>query len=219
MKNPVQVFICMLVITLAGCKKENYVEEDTGPYYLPQEIKDYSMFKPGTYWVYIDSVSGNVDSMHVFNMVKGFDTLTYSDNVLRPYEFFETQMQSSYDGYTYLIYCSSTYSTLNNTRFPVFITKFKAGHAAGQSVMYMYKPFKGQVVYDANATKIVNNVYPSIFMSGVLYKNVIDISHDKSVVDVSNNARKFFASNFGLIRKEYGDSNQVWILARSHIIQ
>lgn len=51
----------LVVFCFVGCHKDR----KPPTYYLPQEVKDYMYFKPSTYWVYKDSVSGALDSVIV----------------------------------------------------------------------------------------------------------------------------------------------------------
>lgn len=218
MKTLMNILILLVLCCFAGCRKDPE-PETKGPLLIPQEVKDYSQFKPGTYWVYTDSVSGRIDSINVVYLKTGFDTLSIYDSPKRAYEWFETGTHSEMDGYDYYFYCSMSYSYFDNSKAVLFVSKSKPGHYAGKTELYIYKPYKGQIIYDGNATKIINDVYNVLILNGIAYKNVIDFTQDKSAIDVSPNIRKFIGSNYGVIRKEYLDSNQVWNLARSNIIQ
>ena len=217
MKPMARFLFLLLLLSQASCKKDK--SPDPGPLYIPQEVKDYAQFKPGTYWVYIDSVSGRVDSQYVFYLKKGFDTLTIYDNPSRAYEWFETAVHSEMDGYDYYSYCSTSYSVLDNSKFVLFISKSKPGHYAGKSTFLIFKPYKGQIIYDANAIKVIQDIYSVLYQNGIYFKDVIDMSYDKSAIDISKNVKRLVASHFSTIRKEYVDSNQIWVLARSNIIQ
>lgn len=218
MKKAITLFVFFIILGFGGCRKEPDTEP-LGPLLIPQELKEYTYFKPGTYWVYIDSVSGRVDSQYVYETTHSFDTLSIQPYAERVYEIFVVKAHSVMDGYNYYFEVNTTYSVNNNSLIVVFEEKLKPGDYKGRSIMFIYKPIKGQIIYDHNATKHINDIYDSLSLSGVNYKNVIDVSYDISAVDVSKNVRKFIASNYGIVRKEYADSNQVWILARSNIIQ
>lgn len=52
---------CALGALLFACRKE--VEPPTVP--LPAEMAAYTLFQPGTHWVYQDSATGTLDSVWV----------------------------------------------------------------------------------------------------------------------------------------------------------
>ncbi len=68
MKQPASRLFFLLVafvLVLHGCKPDKEVEPNvTDEDY--KAIKDYTYFKPGTYWIYEDS-HGNTDSMFVYD--------------------------------------------------------------------------------------------------------------------------------------------------------
>jgi len=61
------LIIAWFIILGTNCKKEKPT------YYMPQEFKDYVMFPEGSYWVYLDSISNNIDSVSIINITIGFD--------------------------------------------------------------------------------------------------------------------------------------------------
>lgn len=217
MKTTIHVFGLMILVCMAGCRKGE--DEVTGPLLIPQEVKDYMYFEPGTYWVYIDSVSGRVDSVYVYQTTHSFDTLTLGKNPKRAYEIFVVKAHSEMDGYDYYFEVNTTYSANDNSIFNLFKEKLKPGHYVGQTVLFNYKPIKGQIFYEANATKTIIDIYNSFNLSGRIFYDVVQVYQDLSVIEVSNHANCFFSKNYGLIRKELADSNQVWNLVRSNIIQ
>ncbi|MES2479686.1 MAG: hypothetical protein V4561_11410 [Bacteroidota bacterium] len=48
-----------LIMFFAGCKKKNQT------IYLSEDIKRNFSFKPGSYWIYRDSISGREDSCYI----------------------------------------------------------------------------------------------------------------------------------------------------------
>jgi hypothetical protein len=53
------LFFSLLICYNLSCKKDPKV------YYIPQDMKDYVMFSSGSYWVYQDSLTGNIDSVYL----------------------------------------------------------------------------------------------------------------------------------------------------------
>jgi len=82
------IIIAFFICSAISCKKEKPT------YYIPQEIKDYVMFPEGSYWIYEDSITGNIDSIFLLES----NTLIFNpDNSSFKYEklrqsFFSSQM-------------------------------------------------------------------------------------------------------------------------------
>jgi hypothetical protein len=70
MKNKTCILLLIAFCSLLACRKNNV------PHYpINAALKVAFSFKPGTYWIYQDSLSGEIDSFYVENMVSG----TYSN--------------------------------------------------------------------------------------------------------------------------------------------
>ena len=60
-------FLLALPLLLAGgCHKPEPDEPEAVP--LPAELKSYTLFEPGTYWIYQDSASQRLDSVWVVSI-------------------------------------------------------------------------------------------------------------------------------------------------------
>jgi hypothetical protein len=217
MKTPIQLLMMIATLLFSGCKKD--VTVDDSPLLIPQAVKDYSFFLPGTYWVYIDSVSGRVDSIYVYETAHSYDTLHYDATPRTVFEIYVVKAHSYMDGYDYYIEANATYSVNDPSLFDIFEEKLKPGDYEGRTVVFIYKPYKGQVFYVANSTHTILDIFPSYSINGIEYKDVVKTYHDLSAMEPSNHVTNYYAKNFFIVRKEYADSNQVWELARSHIIQ
>jgi len=217
MKTNLCILTMLAVFTFTGCKKKD--DDNVGPLYIPQAVKDYSLFLPGTYWVYIDSVSGRVDSLVVYETTHGFDTIHYNNSPISVFEIYVVKAHSYLYDYDFYIEANATYSVNDPDVFDIFEEKLKPGDFVGRTVVFIYKPYKGQVFYWGNSTHTVQDVYPTYSLKGITYKDVVQIYHDISGIDVSNHVTNYIAKNYFIVRKELADSNQVWELARSHIIQ
>ena len=74
MKNPIRIISALLLITIAyigagGCTKKggNPSQPYTAPktYYADSAFASHFTYKPGTYWIYRDSLTGRTDSFYV----------------------------------------------------------------------------------------------------------------------------------------------------------
>ena len=59
------LFCSIAWLCFGCCKSETY--------YVDQEVKDFTVFQPGSWWVYVDSVSGRRDSVVVTRIQNFFD--------------------------------------------------------------------------------------------------------------------------------------------------
>ena len=60
---PGALLLCLSLLLPLACKKAPPPEPEAVP--LPAELKSYTLFQPGTYWIYQDSTSRQVDSVWV----------------------------------------------------------------------------------------------------------------------------------------------------------
>jgi hypothetical protein len=88
MKKYFLIFSFVLVVT--ACKKE-----ETKYIKLSSEMKEWAWFKPGSYWVYQNEATGELDSVYVIKDTLDHD-FNYSDETLRSKtEKVEIQMMNS----------------------------------------------------------------------------------------------------------------------------
>lgn len=131
--------IAWLLIIGTNCKKEKPT------YYMPQEFKDYVMFPEGSYWIYEDSITGNIDS--IFLLESNTLIFNFDKNGLK-YEkliqsFFSSQMiDIQLKGESYLW---------------VSDAKFYEYQGPGKFLLY------GQgITYDS--LNIMNQIYYNVYM-------------------------------------------------------
>ena len=146
MKNSF-VFIGFAMVTfLLGCKEDPipYCEEFPENCAQIQDVKNWFYFKPGSYWVYEEESSGEVDCVYVVD--------SYSDPASY---YFTTETKSSRDGYTYEYWSSSGAKDLGNVRKDensvlVKCSKHKPGDFVSESYCFIYYPFVGNWVYSSS---------------------------------------------------------------------
>jgi hypothetical protein len=85
-----RMIICSALITMAfalGCHKKGV---DT--HYVSQFLKDYTVFKPGSYWIYKNETTGKTDSCYIikftdiFRQDAGYSTDPYLEFILVSYQ-------------------------------------------------------------------------------------------------------------------------------------
>lgn len=220
------LLITPLVLVINSCKPgENNPKPGQTNFPVPQEVKDYMYFKPGTYWIYQDSISGALDT------VKVTDTLVSSQTKNGMYyEHYQTNTYSSYDKYFYYYKVNTSFSDdcINNNEnrpcYNILCVKTKPGNYIGElAVLFMpfWKSYSGnQYISPGEYSGIliedqINNLPTQIgdFKDVILIKSTNNILFDKDDI------RLFFSRKAGIVRKEYLNKNQIWKLIQFNIIQ
>jgi hypothetical protein len=216
----------LLVLFFCGCKKKEHGNVIGGVYLIPQEFKDYTLFLPGTYWIYQDSITGNEDSEYVINNSMGKDTFDLNpdaegDEVV---EYFQYDVRSSFqngDGYRYDCNTSFYKCVERQQAEPCFF--LNRGNQSGSGFCFAYEFYDGFWFYCGYANKYskITTIkhWPSLKLNNVQYNFIVEFYDDKNITEKSNKTNIFFTKNVGIVRKELLDSNQTWNLIRSNIVQ
>jgi len=217
------VYLLFVCICLTGCQKckKKQPEPDSG-FSSPvnTDLYAYAYFKPGTYWVYQDSISGILDSVYITYANSG--TYTNGDaEVAQGYyrgtfSWFKCDAISSYDHYKYQNWMDQSYE-VNGGVPRVFREKYimpGSGTNYGQTIhlgvaeigkeFYVYPD---KVVYEKN--------YPSYKLFGFTQKWV----NKHSIIDYEQDTYYYITKNIGIVRREQLDSNRTWNLIRYNIVQ
>lgn len=208
-------FILMLMLMLNSCTKENrYLR-----HYVPQALKDYMMFKPGTYWIYQDSLTGSIDCVYVKKDYDKFEEKTY-DGETGNFEICGIECGVEPGGYTMNIQANTTWIHYNGC--PVWTDKYKPGKFIGQTIL-MFTPFEiGRTLYSYSALGAeikCENKGQSMLINGTNYSNTVVFSDSKNILYNYSRTKNFFSKNIGLIRTEIPDSGNVINLIDKFIIQ
>jgi hypothetical protein len=227
MKNSGYIFIICIIsnVIFWSCKKDKNPEPDPG-FSAPvnQDLYAYAYFKPGTYWVYQDSISGIIDSVYVTFANKG--TYTNGDAEVAQglyrgtFSWFTCDAISSYDHYKYQNWMDQSYEvngsapTVNRERYIMP----GSGNKNGETIHLAIVPIGQQL------TSYPDYVYYKAFYSNITFnsKSFVNIQkwlNNKSMVDDKQNTNYYIAKNIGVVRREQLDSNRTWNLIRYNIIQ
>lgn len=223
-------FIFILVISIYlvsffSCKKDAKTEPDTG-FNMPvnTDLYAYAYFKPGTYWVYQDSISGILDSVYVTSAYKG--TYTNGDaEVAQGYyrgtfSWFTSDAISSYDHYRYQNWMDQSYEVnggppiVNRERYIMPGSGNKNGqtiHTAIISVGQHLTSYPDYVYYQ--------NFYSNFQVKGMFFNEVQKWLNKQSMIDNKQDSYYYIAKNVGIVRREQLDSNRTWNLIRYNIVQ
>ncbi len=224
------VYILFISICLTGCQKckekqpEPVVYTNVEP---SQPVKEYCIFKPGTYWVYQDSTSGILDSVWVYQYTETTDTFEKPTNTFNicPVYLYRT-FSSKYRSNNYIEF-NTTFQIASNSNMVLESVIDSTGYI-GQYVK-LHSPFINNKVmsYITQDNCTFLQQIPTIQLSSITYSNVIKYKHSRDFSSYyfinyqhfENKTNTYFAPNIGMIRKELPDSNKVWNLIRYNIVQ
>ena len=199
MKKLIIYIIFILIFCIASdCKKQ---PEDKPIYYLDQEIKDYTMFPVGSYCVYEDSLSNNIDTLKIINQETKIIDMSYESS---KWQDFELHYTSSYFNDTIAGGGSAGSLESQGSCFygeegwVRFFSQKEPGYLWSNSLLY-------KSYYDS--LNIRNKWYDSVKVFKLSY-SYSDAPHYIIY--------HYYAKDIGLIKKEIPDSI-VWELKNYHV--
>ena len=220
-------YILFISICLTGCQKckKKQPEPDLG-FSSPvnTDLYAYAYFKPGTYWVYQDSISGILDSVYITFANKG--TYTNGDaEVAQGYyrgtfSWFSCDAISSYDHYKYQNWMDQSYEVNNNIP-RVFRERYimpGSGNKNGKTI-HLAMVGKGTTLYISLDHLIYANYYNSFVVMSKVFSSTQKWMNYGSNCDDDQNTNYYIAKNIGIVRREQLDSNRTWNLIRYSIVQ
>ncbi len=192
-------------------------------WYIPQEVLDYFYFKQGSYWVYENDKTGQVDSVFVTTNVK---TVTTPTSQGERYEVAAIDAVSSLDGYTYkygLSMQGSAGCIKDGSKWPCYIidcNKFKTGDVLG-STSYLILPFQkgygGQANGSFESKITMKDTLNDIEIDGKSYLNIVIVNLNPSLTNNKKNYNYYWSKNIGIVKKENLTDTENWNLIRYHI--
>ncbi|MDF2453927.1 MAG: hypothetical protein K0S26_3431 [Bacteroidota bacterium] len=174
------VYILLICSCLTRCTKCKRVLEPVDYGFntpVNPDLYAYAYFKPGTYWVYQDSISGILDSVYITFAKKG--TYTNGDaEVAKGYyrgtfNWFTCDAISSYDHYRYQNWMDQSYEvngsapTINRERYIMPGSDNKNGetiHTAVISVGQQLTSYPDYIYYQY--------FYSNVVLNGFIFNNV-----------------------------------------------
>jgi hypothetical protein len=227
MKNKMFFF---LICLFAGCRKKD-PDAISGTYLLPQELKDYTLFLPGTYWVYQDSITGVEDCVYVINCNSGIDTIEInSDNAGKEIvEYFGYEVHRTSDNATFYYSSNTSFSDRcvdNDEKRPCFWTnrdKYYPGNYIGGGFCFLYEFYKGAWAYSTWSgfySKVTTiDYWSTLKLNNNNYSSVSGFHDDKNITESNNRTIFYFSKHIGIIRMELLDSSQTRNLIRFNVVQ
>jgi hypothetical protein len=185
-------------------------------YAISEELKAHFDYKPGSYWIYRDSITGDTDSFVVVTntfvpAVEKTNTGTTEDQVvIDVFSYNTTTNVRDSLGFGIILYQNS---------FKVLTSLQTQDHNVEYNPLFNY-PFSVGAVPYGNGCEVLS-ILPSFTVNGNTYVNVAEVKHfvgDSS--PRSHNDLMYINTDAGIIRWRMNRStiyNKVWELQRYHI--
>ncbi|MFT6502332.1 MAG: hypothetical protein ACJASQ_002458 [Crocinitomicaceae bacterium] len=215
------ILLVFCALLLLGCKKDEPIPcQETGNKNCEdiQNVKNFFYFKVGSYWVYEEETSGDLDTIYV----------TEASENPSNYDF-DVRVYSTYEGYFYHYWPeyspvpgTNEYGIVCKTCLFIKRSKYKPGDYVGEATSCFFVPIVGTeetnwtVLYPSNKVRITS--IDSVFdIGGIEFDRTITVHEEHSHMNNYSPTNHYLSENVGLTRKELIDSNQVWNLIDYYI--
>lgn len=217
------MFFLLLAITI-GCKeKEEYIpfcEEFPEQCVSMEHIKDHFFFNVGSYWIYREVTTNEIDSQWVSSAYVnsgGCDFDLIIESSVSPY---------SHRTWTHLNTSAQPCGLIKTDQFYAWIkrNKWMAGDYEGEQNLVTYAYKEGDSIYnfkpygDPNYSRLTK-IHSTYEQLNTTYNYVLEITIDHDPTELYQPAKYFYAEHVGLIRRELIDSNEVWLLVGHEVNQ
>ncbi|MDD3629543.1 MAG: hypothetical protein PHF55_00750 [Bacteroidales bacterium] len=192
------LFIILAIICCIATDCDNNNDKPT--YYLDQEIKDYTLFPVGSYWVYKDSANSLiVDSVNLIWQEFNLGEISYEPF---KYEFFKQNKYSLY--WDSIFFCDGTAYTYDVYKTCIYkergITHFFSQKKVGDII------YSNDLLYENYLDSLM--IGQNTFYKVKIFKFING--------NIENYKRIYWAYNIGIIKREFGDGT-IWILEKYFI--
>ncbi len=185
------------------------------------EMKEWIFFKTGTYWIYQEETTGELDTMTVVSDGEGIHEGTN-------YRWFSYDVISSRDGWKYYWWFSESYTTncsLSENCYchKIYCDKSRPGDSFGEDVMLVFPLYQGNYnnklgggeggIIQISHYPLLATILDTITVSACSF--LVENSVNDQWLDVN----LVIAKNYGTIQKSIISNSQNWILKKTLIIQ
>lgn len=188
-------------LLLIGCNKENKNYD-----YIPEQIKQYSVFQLGSYWVYKNEATGKLDSSYLAVSPYISYSHIYSDPQLR--------IEEKYD-----ISFGGEFLNTASIRPSQYSIGFK--HNYGSVCIYDNINPSYSLTSDYYSSFKNLNLFDSMVVNNEIYHQVLNTQYKSWTHNGDTSIwTYYFAKSVGLIKVTMGKNHQdtTWSLLRYHVI-
>lgn len=185
-------------------------------------MKQWVLFKPGTYWIYEEENTGYIDTVTVTEYFDGLSSGGFAA--------FGCVMHSSFDGYNYDYWFNNSYSRSCDWSeecmcHKVFCSKSKPGDFVGDDRAFIFPLKEGNYLGlswgGGDYGYVTTTIYPILIITTDLqeYSNCAEFTIDNAVQHGWTKVRLYLKANIGIVRKDLTEMNEKWNLIDYVIVQ
>jgi len=212
-------WIGFVVLLLFGCRRDGGNGSSAQLETVDDEVKDYFLFDAGSYWVYQDTVSLQVDSIFVLESSTSRDTIQQTNGGLTAiWETVSVIKGSSLFGDTLINWCrpSEKIGPQWKVRKQRQVNNITAGSA-----------FAAVLPFDSTSTHTLDGVgwitseanHDSLMVNDSLFLDVVEFANSADSTEAGNFTRHFYARGVGLVKFVNVSTGAVWEIDRYYVSQ
>lgn len=203
--------------TLTSCKKEE--QKPKYPYKpIPQELRDYAWFDVGTYWIYEDSATKQLDSIYVYKTDIKINP-DFRDDVPRAdFELLRVYSRSAITNYKYDFHLG-WYSNLKTNAISVLYTNPVHSDSIRQSELVRYPVVLNAYFKGVTGLFILKDTLPVYILNGKPYNNVQVYYNEIDGIMDYDSTITWVAPNYGIIKKQSLRIPKTYWLKKAHILK
>jgi len=232
MKGSHKILFALLFVVLFlsnGCKPKDCHEDGTCAEDYRRmplgEAKNYLYSLPGSYWIYKNTVTGNLDTQvcvgFSFDTVIRKGTRNDTKHITAEYESIRRSVKSSYNN---CIYYEATGFYNPDAIRPLNTILDRIGSSSGSNTVFLYPFDLGFSTSDGFSTSTCKGIDISMVIQGKIYTNVGKIDIDLDPVREKDCQKilittYYWAKDVGVIKKVINNCNFSWELIDYNIIK
>lgn len=196
-------------------------------YSTPSDVKEWFLFHPGTYWVYVENGSGIRDSVYVtssdLKIPEGYDSESSPYLVCRKSSVHFNENYNDYVPLRPLREECTPCIGFNDACFSVVREKSTTSLFLGIGSLFIFHPTDGfDMDFVVSGWEVDTIVVESTELVQLNDSTILEckkISHSYDPLENNQSTYYYYAKNYGLIKKVLVDSNKTWLLDHYSIVQ
>ncbi|MEI6506867.1 MAG: hypothetical protein WCO54_00185 [Bacteroidota bacterium] len=220
------IFTAILFLQQCQCKKNDTVTPvlqctSSNSVLFPQDMKDRFYFNVGTYWIYKNIKTNDIDSMWIW---KSSIATTPVDPKM-----YGTGFNKCYESFAYLIrnpltangdkYYSSISILLSPNKNQQAIELFGLSDFYLSNQISVYRVDNRGGKYENQEGETMSMVDSILTLDNIIYKNILRLYYPVGTQTFDYLLDAYYAKNVGLVKFKRRIDNTEWELIRYHIVQ
>ncbi|HYG16064.1 MAG TPA: hypothetical protein VEC12_09945 [Bacteroidia bacterium] len=223
MKAIITVFFALAIIVLNSCKEE---EPDEIVVAFPEDAVNYFYFKTGSYWIYQNNKTNEVDSVWVHHSFKSwYSAESWDKKTIYKIELIRMECNtSSYGTYWSFDFRPFNYAgNQNNVSYSLWGGRSKISELT-RCTLWKY-PFNEGINQVSNIKGVDTSLYRiagthnTVTIGSKTYSSVLKVNITNCIFMDKHDINMYWAPNYGIIKIEDLDDSSSWELVRHHLIQ